>query len=255
MTRPARREKSRPPGGRRGAVLVLIVVAMIPIVACMAFAIDMGMLTVAQTQLRDAADAAALAGCRALNGKPRQQQLNNYTGVAPGRADRDHRPTTSWAIRSRFRNLTLNIGQYAYNSTAQQFQGSFPSTLTSGNWNMVQAIVTTNLRTASVSARFSISRCRTSRPRRRPPIRPRDICVILDYSGSMRFSSLLGTPYSGNTRLQQPGHGGAGVRPVFRRQRHHRHAGGGRRGPLWKREYLHHLGRRASAGHSRLLYQ
>ena len=26
----------------------------------------------------------------------------------------------------------------------------------------------------------------------------RDICVILDYSGSMRFASLLGTPYSGN---------------------------------------------------------
>ena len=62
-------------------MLVLIAVAIIPIVAMMAFAIDMGMLTVAQTQLRDAADAAALAGCRALNGNTATN--NNYSGVAP----------------------------------------------------------------------------------------------------------------------------------------------------------------------------
>ena len=62
-------------------MLVLFVVALIPIIAMMAFAIDIGMLTVAQTQLRDAADAAALAGCRALNGNTATN--NNYSGVAP----------------------------------------------------------------------------------------------------------------------------------------------------------------------------
>src|SRR5262249_16915619 len=28
--------------------------------------------------------------------------------------------------------------------------------------------------------------------------RPRDIAIVLDYSGSMRFASLMGTPYSGD---------------------------------------------------------
>ena len=74
-------EKSRPRAAAAAPVLVLIVVPMIPIVGFMAFAIDIGMLTVAQTQLRDAADAAALAGCRALNGNTANN--NNYSGVAP----------------------------------------------------------------------------------------------------------------------------------------------------------------------------
>lgn len=78
----ARRPRRRAAGARRrGTVLVLFVVALIPIVAMMAFAIDVGLLTVAQTQLRDAADAAALAGCRALNGNATNN--NNYSGATP----------------------------------------------------------------------------------------------------------------------------------------------------------------------------
>ncbi len=76
------RQKRR---ARRGAVLVLFVVALVPIVAFMAFAIDIGMMTVAQTQLRDAADACALAGCRALNGDTGNN--NNYAGVCAGGTD------------------------------------------------------------------------------------------------------------------------------------------------------------------------
>src|SRR5271166_4835708 len=135
-----RRRAGRAP--RRGTVLVLVVVSMIPIVAMMAFAIDMGMLTVAQTQLRDAADATALAGCRTLNGNAATN--NNYSGVAPA-AQTAITANDVMGNSLQVSNLTVNIGQYAYNSTAQQFQGSFPSSLTSGNWNMVQAIVTSNL--------------------------------------------------------------------------------------------------------------
>ncbi len=40
----------------------------------------------------------------------------------------------------------MNIGCYAYNSTAQQFEGQFPASLPAGqNWNMVQATVTANV--------------------------------------------------------------------------------------------------------------
>ncbi len=50
------------PRRRRGATLVLVAVFLIPLTACVALAIDLGVLTFAQTQLADAADAAALAG-------------------------------------------------------------------------------------------------------------------------------------------------------------------------------------------------
>lgn len=92
----------------------------------------------------------------------------------------------------------MNIGQYAYNSTAQQFQGTFPTTLTSGNWNMVQAVVTANLQNSLGFGRIFHYTLPNFQATSTATYRPRDICVILDYSGSMRFSSLLGTPYFGN---------------------------------------------------------
>ena len=182
---------------RRGAVMVLIVVSMIPICAFMAFAIDIGMLTVAQTQLRDAADATALAGCRALNGNAATN--NNYAGVAPA-AQTALLANDIMGNSLQKSQLTLNIGQYAYNSTAAQFQGSFPSSLSSGNWNMVQAIVTTDLNSSLGFGKLFNLTLPNFTATATAAFRARDICVILDYSGSMRFSSLLGTPYSGNNR-------------------------------------------------------
>ena len=61
---------------RRGTALVLFVVCLIPLFAFVALAIDLGLVMFAQTQLSNAADAAALAGARALNGDSgKQQQL------------------------------------------------------------------------------------------------------------------------------------------------------------------------------------
>ena len=190
-----RRAAGRP---RRGAVLVLFVVALIPIFACMAFAIDMGMLTVAQTQLRDAADAAALAGCRALNGNTtNSNNLNNYNGVTPA-AQSAVTSNNVLGTSLTTSQLTVNIGQYAYNSTAQQFQGTFPAAISSGNWNMVQATVTANLQNNLGFGHIFNFTLPSFQATSTAAFRPRDICVILDFSGSMRFYSLLGTPYSGN---------------------------------------------------------
>ena len=174
---------------------MLIVVSMIPVVGFMAFAIDVGMLTVAQTQLRDAADATALAGCRALNGNSANN--NNYSGVAPA-AQASFTDNLILGNALQTSQLTLNIGQYAYNSTAQQFQGSFPSSLSSGNWNMVQAIVTSNMTNSLGFGHIFNLTLPNFQATATAAFRARDIAVILDFSGSMRFSSLLGTPYFGN---------------------------------------------------------
>ena len=185
----------RPHTRRHGTVLVLFVVGLVPIIAMLAFAIDVGMLTVAQTQLRDAADAAALAGCRALNGNTTTS--NNYAGAAPA-AQTAITANDILGNSLTTAQLTLNIGQYTYNSAAQQFQGTFPSSLSSGNWNMVQAIVTTNLTNSLGFAKIFNYSLPNFQATATATYRPRDICVILDYSGSMRFSSLLGAPYYGN---------------------------------------------------------
>jgi hypothetical protein len=63
---------------------------------------------------------------------------------------------------------------------------------------MVQAIVTSNMSNSlgfGLIFNFTLPNFTATST---AAFRARDICVILDYSGSMRFSSLLGTPYYGN---------------------------------------------------------
>jgi Flp pilus assembly protein TadG len=185
----ARRSRARQ---RRGTAMVLLAVCLIPLLACVALAIDVGMLSMAQTQLNDAADAAAMAGARTLNGNSATN--NNYSSVAPT-AQQVIGNNSILGIAITNAQLSLNIGRYVYNSTAQQFQGQFPGPSTQ-NWNMVQATVTStqnNLKGFSKIFNFLPSLQAVSTAAHQP----RDVCLILDYSGSMRFGSLVGLPYSG----------------------------------------------------------
>jgi Flp pilus assembly protein TadG len=187
---PRRRSEARQ---RRGTALVLMAVCMIPIVACLALAIDVGMMTLAQTQLNDAADAAALAGARALNGNTATN--SNYAGVTPAA---QQVIANNGMLGQTIQNaqLSLNIGRYVYNSSAQQFQGQFPGPSTQ-NWNMVQATVTStgsNIKAFGGIFNLTPSLQAVSTAAHQP----RDIALILDYSGSMRFGSLLGLLYYGN---------------------------------------------------------
>ncbi|HEX5445496.1 MAG TPA: pilus assembly protein TadG-related protein, partial [Pirellulales bacterium] len=60
---------------------MLLLLFLIPLIAFLALAIDMGLLAVARTQCQNAADLAALAGVRTLNGNPATN--NNYSAVTP----------------------------------------------------------------------------------------------------------------------------------------------------------------------------
>src|SRR5262245_64380790 len=53
---------------REGAVLPLVTICLVGLIAFVALAIDVGMMAVARTQAQSAADIAALAGARTLNG-------------------------------------------------------------------------------------------------------------------------------------------------------------------------------------------
>ena len=194
MARSARRRAAAAAAAARCSVL--IVVAMIPIVAFMAFAIDVGMLTVAQTQLRDAADATALAGCRALNGNSANN--NNYSGVAPAAQ------TALTANDIMGNSLQASQAHPEHRTVCLQLDGpAIPRELPQhpdlgqlehGPGRRDARICTNSLGFGKIF-NFTLPNFQATST---AAFRPRDICVILDFSGSMRFSSLLGTPYYGN---------------------------------------------------------
>jgi hypothetical protein len=181
-------------------VLVLFLVTLVALFTFMALAIDLGMLAVARTQCQAAADAAAMAGTRTLNGIAASN--NNYSNVTPqALSAAESNSILGNGVQSS--QVTINIGRYAYNSTAQQFQGQIPGTAGT-NWTLVQAQVTANL-----SGKLGFSKVFGFVPSNITTTstgvdRPLDICVINDFTGSMRFSSLLGSPYYGNRNSNNP---------------------------------------------------
>lgn len=178
---------------RRGTTLVLLVLCMIPLIGFVALSIDMGLLAVARTQAQDAADAAAMAGVRTLNGDATNN--NNYSQVSGSSlATLAGKDLLGSSLASS--QLTLQVGRYTYDVNNQRFEGIFPGP-SNENWSLVRATVT-----ADVNAKMSFSRIfNFTLPNLRTSAaavhRPRDVAVIMDFSGSMRFSSQLATPFFG----------------------------------------------------------
>lgn len=187
---------------RRGMILVLFLMAFIALFTFLALAIDLGMVAMARTQCQDAADAAAMAGARTLNGNTTNGANNNYANVQPTCiAAASANSVLGKSVQSS--QVSVNIGRYTYVTSAQQFQGQFPGP-SGTNWTLVQAEVTANL-----SGQLAFSRVFGFTPSNITTYstavhRPRDIAIVLDYTGSMRFGSLLGQPYYGNRNSNNP---------------------------------------------------
>src|SRR5215475_10294534 len=65
---------------RRAMVLPLVTLCLVALVGMLALAIDIGMVAVARTQCQNAADSAAMAGARTINGNSTGNY--NYSSVA-----------------------------------------------------------------------------------------------------------------------------------------------------------------------------
>jgi Flp pilus assembly protein TadG len=192
---------------RRGLVLPLVAVALVGLVSLAALAVDLGLVAAARTQAQAAADAAALAGARALNGAraagagagtPITTADNNYASAGPQiiAAATQHsilgRPVSSSAVQA-------TIGKYYYDSSLGRFV-SYPIepgsiSPSNANWSLVRATVTHTGQPHFASflgfSPYNITAHATA------VHRPRDVAIVLDFSGSMRFGSLLGIPHSG----------------------------------------------------------
>jgi hypothetical protein len=213
--------------GRRGSVLPLVALSTVALIGLLALAIDIGMISIAKSQAQNAADAAAMAGARIINGNvgtsynfaaiPGQavttatsnKILNQYVqgdpnnittvknGPNPPNCTNPWQDASSNYFQYVSGQVTVRIGTYAYiyndaNPSTEGFQQAIPSTVSTEPYSAVQVFVngTGNfafarlfgLNTYNVTAQAVACH------------RPRDVAIILDLSGSMRFQSLPGVP-------------------------------------------------------------
>lgn len=176
---------------RDGSILVMTVVCLIALVGFVALAIDLGMMAVARSQAQNAADSAAMAGVRALNGDVANN--NNYTAATPAALN----AATANDILAEpvdQAQVTIQIGSYSYDRNQDQFMIAIPK-VDGDNWSLVRATVAATRDTAFARV-FGINAFNTT-AMATAAHRPRDVAVVLDFSGSMRFDSLLGIPYYG----------------------------------------------------------
>ncbi len=166
---------------RPGAILPLVVVSLVALIGFVAMAVDIGMIALARTQAQQAADAAAMTATRTLNGGTNP---NVNGAITNGQNIAAANTILSDAILTT--DVTINIGAYHYNAASQTFRPQYPAVAPDTS-NLAQATVVHShpsafgavlgLATQNVSATAIAA------------YRPRDVAVILDYSGSMNNES------------------------------------------------------------------
>src|ERR1700733_13750148 len=173
-----RRTKSE---GRRGIILPLIAVSLIALLGLVALAVDIGRLAVAQTDCQNAADSAAIAGARSLDGT---QDLASATTNATNAAT--NCKVLSASIQSS--EVSVSHGAYHYSTTTQSFTPQIPAQ-SPDNYNLTQVTITHTVNTTFSRVLGETSSIITATAT--AAHRPRDIAIILDYSGSMNNESDL----------------------------------------------------------------
>lgn len=168
---------------RRGNVLVLTVLGLIPFFALVALAVDLGVLSLAQTQCQNAADLAAMTGVRTLNGN-----TGNNSSAAPTNALNMVGQNTILSAKVDPETVNIQLGRYVYDDTQQKFVPQIPGPA-GQNYTLVQATVnyTGSYAFAKVLGLNTYNLTATAQAVHRP----RDVCIVLDFSGSMNNESDL----------------------------------------------------------------
>jgi Flp pilus assembly protein TadG len=168
---------------RCGTILPLLAVSLIALFGFVALAVDVGGLAVGEAQCQNAADLAAVAGARTLT-----------TGSTANQA-----AATTNAQNAAIANLILGKsltaseiavthGAYHYNPTSQTFAPQFPPSGTD-NYGLTQVTITHQV-PATFSRVFGLASSPVTATAT-AAYRPRDVAIVLDYSGSMNNESDL----------------------------------------------------------------
>lgn len=184
---------------RRGAVLPILTICLVGLMAFVALAIDIGMMAVARSQAQNAADIAALAGARTLDGKNVNNNLSGATTMAQTAAINNqilNTPITAAQVTS------IRAGIYRYDASAGKFQVIWDS-MPGDNEAYGVFQVTINTQQPTFFARVLGVNSLNIGAMATAVHRPRDLALVLDFSGSMGYSSNFN--YSNNgTRSLSP---------------------------------------------------
>jgi hypothetical protein len=170
-------------------ILALAVICLVAMCGFVALAIDIGMIAVAKVQCQNSADAAAMAGARSLDGTPGQ----NFAGANSNALNLALANTVlSQSVGAG--NVAMRFGAFHYNTTTKLFEPNFPP-VAPDNYNLVEVTVSYNVATQFAPAFKLINPAFnpifTVTATSQAAHRPRDVCIVLDYSGSMNNESDL----------------------------------------------------------------
>jgi Flp pilus assembly protein TadG len=156
---------------RRGNIVVLTAVLLVVIVGIIAFAVDVGVIAVTRTELQGATDAAALAGAAGLIQSVGQAQQEGKDFFSKNSA-------AGGSLSSS--EATVECG--VWDTAARTF------TVTSMQPNAVRVTGVKNNQ-ATFFGRVFGTNTFNARAQSVAMYQPRDISLVLDYSGSMSFDS------------------------------------------------------------------
>ena len=109
--------------------------------------------------------------------------INNAIATAQDRAD-DNKILTQALTSSQ---IQIRTGVYNYDSSAQQFSASFPSSPGSNAWSVME--VTISGKSPTYFGRVFNINSFAVKTQAVAAHRPRDVALILDFSGSMKFGT------------------------------------------------------------------
>jgi Flp pilus assembly protein TadG len=161
----------------------MVAIGLVALCGFVTLAVDVGMIMVARTQCQMAADSGALAGARTLNGSP-TGDVSGATASATSAAEANLVLTRTLQASE----ITVTLGAYHYDSTNQVFTPQFPP-VAPDNYNLAQVSISHSDGTAFARVwnvlSFNVGATAIAAHR------PRDVAIVLDYSGSMNNESDL----------------------------------------------------------------
>jgi Flp pilus assembly protein TadG len=177
------------PARRRGTIVSLLALTLVALMAFLAMAIDLGMLSIAKTQAQQAADLAALTAARTLNG----DSTNNYN-MSAATTNARNLMTYNYVLGQPVQpthTVALTYGSYDYSPASQTFGANFPAS--SGvPYTAVAATVTTTSLPGAFCKVLGIQLLPNVSATAQAVHRPRDIGLAMDLSSSMRYGTMLG---------------------------------------------------------------
>lgn len=168
---------------RRGSILLLVAFSLVALCGFVALAVDVGLVAVAKTQAQAAADSAALAGTRVLDGRP-VPDLAGATNHA--RTAAANNPVLLATLGPE--DVDVDHGSYHYDFENEAFSPTFPPSA-SDSYNLTRVGVSRRSDTAFANV-FGVSSFDVT-ARAVATHRPRDVAIVLDFSGSMNNESDL----------------------------------------------------------------